>query len=134
MDKILFFLIPLPKVVFVYDDFTLEKVFDTMKTDRFTAIPILDRNGQYVGTLSEGDILWHLKSLNFKNLDKVKVTDIPRHRDNEPVKSDANIETLIARASSENFVPVLDADDKFIGIITRKEIINYFFERKFVVL
>lgn len=136
-SKILFFMIPKQKVICVYDDFTLKEVLETMKATRFSAIPVLSREGKYVGTLSEGDILWYIKGIkgfNFEDTDKINIKDIPRLRDNDPVDSDCNIEVLISRSANENFVPVLDEEKQFIGIITRKEVINYFFDHKFVVL
>jgi len=134
MEKTLFFLIPKQKVVYVYDDYTLDQAFETMKKDRFSAIPILNRKDNYIGTLSEGDILWYIKSRGFDKANQTKVSDIPRLRDNKPVNINANIETLISRASNENFVPVIDDDNLFMGIITRKDIIDYFFEHNFIVL
>lgn len=135
--KLLFFLIPKQKVVFVYDDYSLDQVFEKLKKDRFSAIPILNRSGNYVGTLSEGDILWNIKTIkdfSFEKAKEIKVSDISRVRDNEPLNINSNVETLISRASKENFVPILDNDGIFIGIITRKSIIDYFFEHNFIVL
>lgn len=39
------------------------------------------------------------------------------------------MEELINRAMNQNFVPVVDDQDKFIGIITRKDIIQYFYNK-----
>lgn len=134
MKIITHFLIPKHKVVYVYDDFTVKEALEKMKPTRFSAIPILNRQGGYVGTLSEGDLLWFIQSKDFKDFEEVKIASIPRHRDNEPLDSKANIEILLSKAAQENFVPILDENQDFVGIITRKEIINYFFERKFIVL
>ena len=38
------------------------------------------------------------------------------------------MEDLIKKAMNQNFVPVVDDQNKFIGIITRKSIIEYCFE------
>jgi CBS domain-containing protein len=35
------------------------------------------------------------------------------------------MEDLLDRAINQNFVPVIDDQDHFIGIVTRKEIIKY---------
>lgn len=136
-SKILFFMIPKQKVICVYDDFNLQEVLDVMKSTRFSAIPVLGRNGKYVGTLSEGDILWHIKKIkgfSFDQASTIKISEIKRLRDNVPVDVNCNIEILIARSADENFVPVLDEEEQFVGIITRKEVITYFFDHKFVVL
>ena len=39
---------------------------------------------------------------------------------------DADIEDLLQLALQQNFVPVVDAHNIFIGIVTRKDIIQYF--------
>jgi len=108
----------------------LEKI----KPTRFSAIPILDREGHYVGTLSEGDLLWFIQSKGFADFEDAKVSEVPRHRDNEPLDIKANNEILLSKAIDENFVPIIDDQKIFTGIVTRKELLNYFFERKFIIL
>ena len=39
------------------------------------------------------------------------------------------MEDLIGKALNQNFVPVLDDQKCFIGIITRKDIIHYFYKK-----
>jgi predicted transcriptional regulator len=39
------------------------------------------------------------------------------------------MEGLIDKALMQNFVPVVDDQKNFIGIITRKDIIRYFYEK-----
>ena len=46
----------------------------------------------------------------------------------EPVKVNASMEDIMKRASRQNFVPVVDDSDHFIGMIRRKELINYLYE------
>ena len=46
-----------------------------------------------------------------------------------PININADMKDLIIKATAENFVPVLDDRNKFIGIVTRTNIIKYFFER-----
>ena len=41
------------------------------------------------------------------------------------VHVDCDMEDLLDRAINQNFVPVIDDQDHFIGIVTRKEIIKY---------
>ena len=43
----------------------------------------------------------------------------------KPVHADADMEDLLDRAINQNYVPVIDDQGYFIGIITRKEIIKY---------
>ena len=54
--NLLFFLTPKTEVAFLYDDFTLRQAIEKMEYHRYSAIPILNRKGEYVGTITEGDI------------------------------------------------------------------------------
>ena len=129
--NIAFFLTPKNEVVCERQDATMRQVMDKMEHYGYTAIPIINKEGKYVGTLTEGDLLWKLKNtenLSFKNTESVKVKDIERRINHKSVSITSNIESLISLAVSQNFVPVTDDDGTFIGIIKRSDIINYCFE------
>jgi len=126
--NIAFFLTPKNEVICEYLDATMRQVIERMEHHGYTAIPLIDKVGRYVGTLTEGDLLWKLKStpdLNFRNTENVKVTDIPRKRKHKSVSINSNVESLISLATNQNFVPVVDDEGIFIGIIKRSDIINY---------
>ena len=77
-------------------------------------------------------MLWGIKNkfnLSLKEAEHTPVTSIPRRSDYLPVKVDSRMEDLVDRAMKQNFVPVVDDQKNFIGIITRKEIIRYFYNR-----
>lgn len=127
--NLLFFLTPKGKVAYIYDDFTLRQTLEKMEYHRYSAVPILTREGKYVGTITEGDLLWAIKnrySLNFKEAENTTILEIPRRMDNLPVSADTEIEDLIIKALNQNFVPVTDDRGIFIGLITRKDIMRYF--------
>ena len=73
--NILFFLSPKQDLMYVYDDFTLRQTLEKWENNRYASIPVLNRKGEYVGTLTEGDILWGLKK--FHGLDLEAAEDIP---------------------------------------------------------
>ncbi len=126
--NIAFFLTPKNEVIYEYLDATMRQVIERMEHHGYTAIPLIDKVGRYVGTLTEGDLLWKLKStpdLNFRNTENVKVTDIPRKRKHKSVSINSNVESLISLSTNQNFVPVVDDEGIFIGIIKRSDIINY---------
>lgn len=127
--NLLFFLTPKGKVAYIYDDFTLRQTLEKMEYHRYSAVPILTQEGKYVGTITEGDLLWAIKnrySLNFKEAENTPILEIPRRMDNLPVSADTEIEDLIIKALNQNFVPVTDDRGIFIGLITRKDIMRYF--------
>lgn len=126
--NILFFLIPKSDVTYIYDDASIQDALDLIEQHSYSAIPVVGKNGKYIGTLTEGDLLFGLRhefSEQLHELDKISVKRLARRKDNYPVSIEADIENLISMATSQNFIPVLDDDGNFIGIITRKDIIQY---------
>jgi len=122
------------EVIFVYDDDTVQHAIDILKRERFTSIPILSRDGEYYGTLTEGDLLYTIYESGIKWASNLKISEIDRNRDYKAVMITDPVITLIVRASDENFVPIVDENNKFLGIVTRKKLLDYFFETKFVIL
>ena len=128
MVNIAFFLIPKREVAFVKYESTMRQALEKMEFHKYAAVPIIDNHGRYVGTLTEGDLLWKMKNtpdLSFENSHKTKLKDIKPQRYNEPIHIDADMESILLRAMEQNFVPVIDDAGIFIGIIRRREIIEY---------
>ena len=128
MNSVLFFLTPKAMCAYLYDDFTIRQALEKMEAAGYAAIPILNRKGEYRGTLTEGDLLWAMKNMCAMDLRKAeaqRLMEIPRRKDNVPVRITASMQDLIERASHQNFVPEVDDYGAFIGLITRKAIIQY---------
>lgn len=128
MKNILFYLVPKNDVMFLYDDYSVRQAMEKMEFHKYSSVPIISREGKYVGTLTEGDILWEFKrrgSVNLQEMEEIKIRTLPRKRDNEPININCNIDDLIMTSMNQNFVPVIDDNQIFIGIITRKSIIGY---------
>jgi len=128
MNNILFFLTPKAMCAFVYDDFTIRQALEKMEASGYAALPILNKRGEYRGTLTEGDLLWALKNtcyLDMRQAEARKLMEITRKKDNIPVRVTATMYDLVQRASTQNFVPVVDDKDAFIGIVTRGAIMKY---------
>lgn len=130
--NILFFLTPKSEVAFIESTFTLRQILEKMEIHRYSAIPILSGNGEYVGTITEGDILWFCKKNGLNHLSEsedIRLSDIPKKFEYASVSINSNMEDLIARAMAQNFIPVVDDHNKFIGIVTRKDIIGYCYKK-----
>lgn len=128
MNNILFSLTPKAMCAFLYDDYTVRQALEKMEASGYAALPILNKRGEYRGTLTEGDLLWALKNMCYMDIRQAeahKIMAISRRKDNVPVKVTADMHDLVDRARSQNFVPVVDDKDAFIGIITRSAIIRY---------
>lgn len=127
--NISFFLIPKQDVVYLTTNATMRQALEKMEYHRYSAVPLIDSMGKYVGTLTEGDLLWQMKNtpgLSFENTNKISINDIPQRVQNISVRISAKMEDLIELAITQNFVPVVDDNDVFIGIVRRREIIEYF--------
>ena len=130
--NILFFLKPKDEVEFVYDDFSIRQTLEKLDIYGYSAIPILDRDGKYIDVISEGDILMYIKNNKDYNLKKAENTNIKQidiRRKTISINIMSNMEDLLDLTLNQNFVPVVDDLNRFIGIITRKDIIKYFYKK-----
>lgn len=116
-------------VSFLLEDNTVRQGLEKMRAHGYSALPVLSHDGEYVGTITEGDFLWHIINTDNNNLhsqEEVSVLDIMRPNFTPAVRIDVKMNELLNCAKRQNFVPVVDDRNKFIGIITRKDIIAYF--------
>ena len=127
--NIAFFLIPKNEVVCMPLKSTMRQALERMEYHRYTAVPLIDEYGKYAGTITEGDLLWKMKStpgLTFANTQRIKITEIPRRMTVNPVHINSRIQDLLSLVVSQSFVPVVDDSGVFIGIVRRREIIEYY--------
>ncbi len=117
--NILFFLTPKSTVAYLYDSDTVRQALEKMENHRYSAVPLISRKtGEYIGTVTEGDLLWEIKSrydLNLKEAEEIPIGEVRRNRDNLPVSAEANMEDLLSKVMNQNFVPVTDGMNRFIG-------------------
>lgn len=127
--NILFFLTPKSDVEFVYSDDVISHVMELLEKSTYTAIPVINHMGQYQGTISEGDLLWTIKNeFDFKeeSFAGVHLSKVVKKYKYKPVKIDEKVENMIERVTNQNFVPVIDDDEVFIGIVKRKDVLQYY--------
>ncbi len=108
-------------------DSSVRQGLEKMKFHGYTAIPVIDSEGKYVSTVTEGDFLWKIFSedvLNMRDLERIPLSEILRMDWNTPINITATFEDLLTRITEQNFVPVVDDRGVFIGIITRKDVIK----------
>lgn len=130
--NVLFFITPKSEVAHLYEDFSLRQTLEKMEYYRYSAVPIIDRKGCYKGTITEGDLLWFIKDQGFpslKEMEKISIREIRKRWYNEPVNVNCEIEDLILTSMNQNFVPIIDDNKTFIGIVRRKDIISYCYDR-----
>ncbi|WP_423219232.1 CBS domain-containing protein [Thermaerobacter marianensis] len=126
--NVAFFLLPKSEVVWLSPRNTLRQALERMERHRYSAVPLVDDGGRYAGTLTEGDLLWFIKAtpgFTFDRAERILVADVPRRLRNDPVSIYADVRDLIRLAAVQSFVPVVDDRGLFIGIVRRREIIEY---------
>lgn len=125
--NILRFLTPKIKVEYITIDSSVRQGLEKMKYHGYSAIPVIDSDGHYIGTVTEGDFLWALYNDNRPDLKRLEHMELRTiiSKNYEPVGVDATIDEILAHAYNQNFIPVVDDRNVFIGIITRKDIIKY---------
>ena len=126
--NILFFLTPKSEVAFLYNDYTIGKALKVFQECRYSALPMIDRTGKYVGTVTEGDFLWGMyegREITYENLHTKAVGELPLKVQHKAVYVDERMDNMLEIAKDQNFVPVVDDHDIFIGIVTRKEILKF---------
>lgn len=135
--NIAYFLIPKNDVAYLYDDYTFRQGLEKMRNRGYTAIPVISREGRYMGAVSEGDFLWRIldggagadATFSMRDMERLRIRDILKG-DHPAVRITVTMEELIGSAMRQNFVPVVDDLDNFIGIVTRREIIRRLSEQK----
>ena len=130
--NVLFYLTPKCDCAYLEDHDTLRQALEKMEARRYSVIPVLDKNGRYIGTITEGDLLWNIKNkfhLDLREAEKIRITAVDRRKDYMPISIRSNMEDLTELALRQNFVPVCDDNDSFIGLVTRQEILKYLIER-----
>ena len=116
--NILFFITPKSETAYLYDDCSLRQAIEKIEYHKYTAVPVLNKKGCYVGTLTEGDLLRIIKErylLNYHEAEDIPLWQVPKRWNYESMR--------------QNFVPVVDDEGIFIGIIRRRDIIQYCYQK-----
>ena len=119
--------------IYLSDKTTIRQALEKFDAHKFSVVPILNEEGEYLTTVSEGDILRYIKNevgFDLKKAEEVLVIDVPHYRPYSSINIDATFDEIYAFGLSQNFIPVVDDRNMFIGIIKRKDIFVYLKEHK----
>ena len=136
--NVAFFLKPKSEVVYLQDSMPLPMALNELRRSGYTSVPVIDREGNYIGAVSEGDFLrsladtdgTHLRLVPTEDAEKKRVRDILRPDRNPSARIDEPAEALVSRTTGQNFVPIVDDRGVFIGIVTRRNVIRYFLDNR----
>ena len=130
--NILRFILPKSSVEYLDLDSTVRQAIEKMRYHHYAAIPVVDEEGMYVGTLRNDDILRYILDngeLDFKEAERDPITDILDRDYSRPIYHNASVSELINHVKEHNFVPVVDDRGCFIGIILRRDILDYLLKK-----
>ena len=116
---------------FLNENSTVRQAIELFDVHKYSVIPLVDEEGHFKGTLSEGDLLRFLKNqvqYDIKAAEKIRIKEIERYRQYQSLKIDSLPIEFFTLSLEQNFIPVVDDKGIYIGIIKRREIIKYLSE------
>jgi len=127
--NIIFLLKTKSELAYLYSDETFAAGMEKLLSSGYSAIPVIDREGGYVGSVREGDFLRRLAEGDSapSALADLPIAQILRSDFIPAVQVDAQLGELLTMAQNQNFIPVVDGRGAFIGIVTRKDILQYYY-------
>ena len=118
-------LVPKHMLTYFNADDTLDEAVTLMLGSTYTAVPVIDKEGRYVGIVSEGDFLRAVMEHGRDALADYTVSDIVNRDPGAAVLNTVEHEEIMERILDRNFLCIVDDRQCFIGIITRKSVILY---------
>ena len=122
------FLTPKGMTQFINEDSSVRQALEKFDAHKFTVVPVINKNGDYINTISEGDLLRYLKRKNVFNLKEVEdesLNQIERYRPYEALSIDCTLLDVLSLSLNQNFIPIVDDRNKFIGIIKRRDVLSF---------
>ncbi len=126
--NVAFLLVPKSRVTYLTEGTGFREGMEKLRHCGYTSIPVVSKNGRYLGCLTEGDCLWNLLgmgSLNARALDRVKIEDIVSPRV-PAIPLTATVKDILPKllAMTQKYMPVVDDRQSFVGIVTRRRILE----------
>ena len=126
--NILRFVIPKSHVEYLSSDSTVRQAIEKMRFHRYAAMPVIDKEGKYVGTLRNDDIFKYfldLGEVDMRSAERDFIMDVIDEGYCRPLSHDASFDMLIEEVKEHNLVAVVDDRGCFIGIVLRRDVLNY---------
>lgn len=121
-------MIPKSLTVFLCESQTVRQGMESLSSHGYTSIPVLDENGCYIGSVTEGDFLrcvLELGTTDKRQLQSRRISEILRKDFCPALPIDAEEDVVIDAVLKQNFVPIVDARNVLCGIVTRRRLISY---------
>ena len=118
---------PAKRVEFLYSDFTIADAVKKMEKCHYTMIPVIERNSaRYLYSVTSGDILHRLVSASdMKTALSEPLSTVRIERLTLACNEDVEVNDLFELAINQNYIPLVDNNGAFHGILTRRAILSY---------
>ena len=118
---------PAKRVSFLYNDITIGEAIAIMEKCHYSMIPVLERDSmRYLYSLSTGDILHRLiVEMDPEKTLKESLAQIRLDRLILSCNEATEINEIIDLAGNQNYIPLVDGQGTFRGLLTRRAIIDY---------
>ena len=117
-------MIPKISTVFLHEKDTIRQGLERFMVHGYTAVPVLNDQEQYIGSVTEGDFLRHLL-VCLKVQEGYRLGSIVRRDFSPALQIDADSEQVVTSMLNQNFVPIVDGRNALCGILTRKRLIEF---------
>lgn len=128
MEKTNVFLLLKPKVevACLSEKMNVRQAIEKMKAHGYLEIPVLSKSGEYLGTITDSDLLWRIvdDECDLEELEEINIKELIRKDHMPAAKMDADINELTDMIMEQNFVPVVDDRNILMGIVTRKRVLQ----------
>lgn len=133
MRNVAFFLTPKHELAYLNKDASIRQAIEKFENHgMFLEIIVLDGEGRFVGILSAKDVLLAFKKipeLNFENSHLHKIKDLKYDKNVISVNIDTNSDVLVEISKIQNIIPVVDGENRFIGIVRRANLLFFYYKK-----
>ena len=128
MVNLLIFLTPKSETLYLNQNSTVRQTLENFDIHKYSVVPLIDDNGFFVSTISEGDILRFIKNsckFDISVAEKMKIKDLELYRPYKALPISTPMDEVVRLALEQNFIPIVDDRGVYIGIVKRKSIIDF---------
>lgn len=133
MESLMSMFVPKKGTYYLEQGTTVRNAIEKFRVHKFSVVPIIDKEGRYVRTIAEGDLLRFITNQSeykLKEAENVLIDVVESYRSYKALRIDASIIEVLALSLEQNFIPLVDDRGLYIGIIKRKEVLEYLIESK----
>lgn len=128
MVNLLIFLTPKSETLYLNYNSTIRQTLENFDVHKYSVVPLIDDDGFFVSTISEGDVLRYIKNsckFDINVAEKNKIKDLELYRPYRALPISTPMDEVVRLALEQNFIPIVDDRGVYIGIVKRKSIIDF---------